>query len=292
MDTAKLINIFAANNEKPIEYLKKKKNIENKGNVFVAVPTTSGSGSEATKFAVVNIGKTKRSLESNFIIPDYAIVDPQFTKSLPRYQIASTGIDALSQAIESYWCIYSTNESKKYAAEAIKLIIENLSKTIHNTSEQAREKMARAAYLAGKAINISRTTANHAISYPITSYFNIAHGHAVGLTIPQMIIYNSKVTEKDLLDKRGIAYAKDKIKKIINLIGAKNVEEASKKITNLMREIGLKTRLSELGIGTKDKINIIIKNGFNPDRVKNNPRILTKNALREILEEIRRRLLS
>ena len=287
IDIAKSINLFAANIEEPIEYIKKGKNIENKGNTLIAIPTTAGSGSEATHFAVIYIDKIKYSLENYFILPDYAIVDPQFTMSLPKSLTASSGIDAFSQAIESCWSINSTKESKKHAKEAIKLTIKYLPKDVGNTSEESREAMAKAAHLAGKAINISKTTACHAISYPITSYFSVPHGHAVALTLAKMLEYNSKVTEKDLLDKRGIDYVRDIIKEISNLIGAKNTEEASKKITNLMKEIGLKTKLSKLGIKTDEDIEIIIKNGFNPDRVKNNPRKLTKKALRKILNSIR-----
>ena len=286
MDTGKLINIFAANPMEPVDYIKKKMKIESKGKTFVAVPTTSGSGSEATKFAVVNIGKTKSSLENDFIIPDYAIIDYRFTRSLSRYQTACTGMDALGQAIESYWGVNSTEESKKYSVEAIKLIMENLPEAVNN-SEEAREHMAKASFLAGKAINITRTAANHAVSYPITSYFNVPHGHAVGLTIPSMIVYNSQVIEEELLDKRGVDYVKKSIKEIINLIGEESAEGASKKITNLMKKIGLSVRLNELGIKTDEDIEIIIENGFNPDRVKNNPRKLTEERLMKILNEIR-----
>lgn len=287
MDVAKAINILTSNHGNPADYVTKKEKIENKGKPFVAIPTTSGSGSEATCFAVVYIEKTKYSLANEFMLPDYAIVDPQFTMSLPPYTTASTGMDAFSQAIESYWCINSTAESKKYAKEAIKLIIGNLSKAVNNPNKESREAMAKASYLSGKAVNITKSTACHAISYPITSYFNIPHGHAVGLTLAEMLIYNSEVEESDVLDKRGTEYVKDVIYEIVKLLGAKNVEGASKKIIDLMKEIGLNIRLVELGIKKDEDIDLIIKNGFNPDRVKNNPRELTEEALRKILNNIR-----
>lgn len=287
MDIAKSVNILAANSGSPVEYVKGIKKIQNKGKTLVAIPTTSGSGSEATRFAVVYIDKTKYSLEHEFMLPDYAIVDPQFTMTLPKGITASTGMDALSQAIESYWCVNSTDESKAYAREAVRLVISNLSNAVNKPSRTSRELMAKAAHLAGKAINITRSTAPHAISYPITSYFNVPHGHAVALTLSSILLYNSHVTEEDLLDKRGVDYVKKVINEIAKLLGAKTSEEASEKITALMKELGLSTRLSELGIDTDDKIEIIIKNGFNPERVRNNPRKLTEEALRRILEEIR-----
>ena len=165
--------------------------------------------------------------------------------------------------------------------------MENIAGAVNNPSEKSRGAMAKAAHLAGKAINISKTTASHAISYPVTSYFNVPHGHAVALTIPQMLIYNSQVTKEDVLDKRGSDYVKNTINELSSLVGANNAEEASKKITHLMKEIGLGTKLSEVGIKTREDVEIIIKNGFNPDRVKNNPRALTEKALREILERAR-----
>lgn len=287
MDVAKSINVLAANDGKPQEYIDRKLNLENKGKTLVAIPTTSGSGSEATRFAVIYINKIKCSLDHAFVVPDYAIFDPKFTMNLPEEITASAGMDALSQAVESYWCINSTDESKNYAKEAIKLAMSNLSDAVNSPSERSRGAMAKAAHLAGKAINISRTTSCHAISYPITSFFNVPHGHAVALTLGQMLIYNSRVAENDLLDKRGVDYVKTIIDEIVNLIGAGNAEEASGKISNLMKEIGLSTRLSELGIKTKKDIDTIIKNGFDPTRVKNNPRKLTENELRKILEEIR-----
>lgn len=287
MDIAKSVNALAHNSGNPIEYVKGEKKLQKKGEISVAIPTTAGSGSEATKFAVVYIDRTKYSLEHEFILPDYAIVDPQFTMSLPKRIAASTGMDALCQAIESYWCVYSIEESKQYAREAIKLVMANLTNAVNNPIRASREAMSKAAHLAGKAINISKTTAPHAISYPITSYFNVPHGHAVALTLPPLLVYNSEVTEQDILDKRGIAYVKKIINEIVKLLDAENAKDASNRIKNLMKEIDLTTKLSDLGIDTDDKIEIIIKNGFNPDRVKNNPRKLTENALREILNEIR-----
>src|SRR3989344_3997450 len=160
MDVAKSINCFSANSGKPEDYLQNGKPIKKKGKMLVAIPTTAGSGSEATKIAVVYINKTKYSLFDNLILPDYAIIDPQFTINLPKRITAAAGMDALSQAIESYWSIDSTNESKKYSKAAVRLIVNNLVGAAGG-SRLSRIAMAKAAHLAGKAINISRTTACH-----------------------------------------------------------------------------------------------------------------------------------
>ncbi|MCH8004170.1 MAG: iron-containing alcohol dehydrogenase [Nanoarchaeota archaeon] len=287
IDVAKSINIFSSNPGNPEDYIQNKKEIKNNGKVLVAIPTTAGSGSQATHFAVVYIGKTKYSLvHEEFILPDYAIVESVFTESLPADITAHTGMDALSQAIESYWSVNSTEESKKFSEDAIKLVLNNLQEAVNNPSYKFREGMARAAHLAGKAINISKTTACHAISYPITSYFNVPHGHAVALSLPSMLLYNSKVSEEDVLDKRGTEYVRNTIMELSSIMGEKTPDKAAEKIRKLMKSIHLATMLSEIGIKTKEDREIIIKNGFNLDRVKNNPRLLTESNLRSILSEI------
>jgi len=253
---------------------------------LVAIPTTAGSGSEATHFIVYYIGKEKQSEgKLDITLPDYVILDPTFILNLPKSIAASTGLDALSQAIESYWSIYSTQESKDYAKKAIILLIENLENSINNPDKNNKEKIFLAANLAGKAINISKTTVCHAIAYPITSYFSIPHGHAAALTLGEMLIYNFDITEKDCNDNRGVEYVKKGINEIISLIGENDAYKAKNKIQNLMQNIGLEIRLSQLGLKETD-INIIIQKGFNPDRVKNNPRLLTKENLKLILKNI------
>lgn len=285
IDMAKSVNVLAAQPQEPQAYVLKHEKIGNSERPLIAIPTTAGSGSEATRFAVVYIDKTKHSLEHQSMLPAFAVVDPALTMSLPPGITAATGMDALCQAVESYWSVNSTEESKKYAAQAIPLIMGNLEEAVNDPSDGAREAMARAAHLAGKAINISKTTASHAISYPITSYFGVPHGHAVGLTLPSMLLYNSGVTEEDLSDERGLTYVRGTLEDLVSLIGAAGFEEAGDRLTNLMERAHLETRLGGLGI-TEDGIAVIVENGFNPDRVKNNPRLLTEESLRSMLSRI------
>ena len=288
IDIGKCISLFSTNQGNIEDFILKKVKIKQRGIPLIRIPTTAGSGSEATHFAVVYIGKIKYSLaEPKYMQPQFVIVDAQFTLSLPNNVSAVSGMDAFCQAIESYWNINSTRKSKKYAKKAIGLIINNILKVIKNPDKKSRFNMSLAANFAGKAINITKTTACHAISYPITSFFNVPHGHAVALSLPSMIVFNSEVSRKDILDPRGIKYVKKTMKEIISMIGATTFNEAKELITQLMEDIGLETKLKNLGIKTEEDINLIIKNGFNPDRVKNNPRKLTEAELRKILEEIK-----
>lgn len=273
IDVAKAVKLFY--------FEKASKNIP-----VVAIPTTSGSGSEATHFIVYYVEKEKQSKGApNLSLPEYVILDPQFTLNLSKEITAASGMDALGQAIESYWSVNSNQESKKYSKEAIPIIMENLESNVNNPSRDSRENMLKAANLSGKAINISKTTACHAVAYPITSYFGIPHGHAVGLTLGGVLDYNSKCKRTDCNDKRGNRYVIDTIQEINNLLGTKNSKESEKILNKLMKQIGLEPKLSKLGI-SREGIETIIKNGFNPERVKNNPRLLNEEALGKILKKI------
>jgi alcohol dehydrogenase class IV len=251
---------------------------------LIAIPTTAGTGSEATYFIVYYIGNKKQSVgKLDLTLPEYSIIDPQFVYSLPKEVLASTGIDALAQAIESYWSINSTEKSKKFAAEAIRIIMENLEKAYDNSKESI-DQMMRASNLAGKAINITRTTACHSISYPITSNFKVPHGHAAGLTLGEMLVYNYGIG-KDCNDPRGPEYVKQTIKELSLFLGAKTPRESKEIIKNLMISIGLEVNLLSLGI-SEEGIKLIVKESFAPERVKNNPRILTKENLKVILDNL------
>jgi len=286
LDMAKSINALAVQEGDPLDFVLKKKEFVHSPKPLVAVPTTAGTGAEATHFAVVYAGKTKYSLTHPFILPKYSIVDPQFTFSLPAKITASTGMDALAQAIESFWSNKSTEESKGYAKEAISLILPNLAAAVNVPTPEARSAMSKGAHLAGKAINISFTTACHAISYPITSYFGVPHGHAVALTLPYMILFNSEVDEDTANDGRGLEYVKNMMQEFLGLLEVKDGREAKERIETLMEDIHLETKLSRLGIHTEQDMERIVENGFNPERVKNNPRLLTEENLRFILKAI------
>ena len=230
IDMAKLVNVFTANNDKPIKLIKKETLIINKGLPFVAIPTTSGTGSEATHFAVIYVNKIKYSLADQKMLPDYVILDSTFTLNLPKKISASTGLDALSQAVESYWAVGATNKSKEYASQSIKLIVKYFVDSVNNPSKENKEKILEASNLAGKAINISKTTAPHAISYSFTSFFGVPHGHAVGLTLGKILLFNYDVSDEDCQDSKGPEFVKGAILKICSYLGVKTPLEAKKKL--------------------------------------------------------------
>ena len=272
IDMAKLIGFLSVQEDEPLCYIRKEKEAKAMGVPFVAVPTTSGSGSESTDFAVIYVGKTKYSLAHESLLPEYCIVDPALAMSLSPRITAITGMDALVQAIESFWSVNSTEVSRKYSAEAIGLAMENLPDAVNNPSVESRVRMAKAAHLAGKAINIAKTTAAHALSYSLTSHFGIPHGQAVAVTIENVLKYNSAIAEDDCNDRRGHLYVKGIMQELYSLLGCDGPEEAGTAISSLLKEIGLETDLKRLGISVGEVGKLL--EFVNYERLSNNPRRL------------------
>lgn len=156
---------------------------------LITIPTTSGTGAEATQFSVCYVDGKKESYDKPELLPNYTVLIPELTMGNNRYLTVCTGFDAFAQAIESYWNIHSTPESEQYAEKAINMLFDALIQFAEDADAcmrdyEWRSKMMQGANLAGKAINITRTTAPHAMSYTITSKFGYPHGHAVALTFP------------------------------------------------------------------------------------------------------------
>lgn len=284
LDMAKAINALASQEEEPEDYIVGNKNLINPGCPLIAIPTTSGSGSEATCFAVVYIDGVKYSLADKSILPTVAIVDPQLTFSLSTSQIAISGADALCQAIESYWATGSTEESKDYAERALKIILNHLKLAVLTKAESSLIAISEGAHLAGKAINISKTTACHALSYPLTIHLNIPHGQAVALTLPSVLRYNYQVQANDNNDQRGFLYVRQTIEDLIGIFRVKTVDEGVKMLEQLFIDIGFDLKISD---PKKELISIdVLLNEVSLERLNNNPRQLTRLEAHKILEHI------
>jgi alcohol dehydrogenase class IV len=282
LDMAKLINILAAQDHSNIlDYIKTPGLINKKGVPLVAIPVTTGSGSQSTHFAVLYINNVKYSVAHNFIMPDYAIVDAELAYSLPGRVIASSGMDALSQAVESYWSVKSTDKSKKYASEAILLIIHALKDAVSG-DRQAIRIMSKAAHLSGKAINITTTTAPHAISYPITTFFGVSHGHAVALILGYFFEINSNVKEYQVLDPRGENYLLRTMHELFGMFGSKNAKECFLIWQDIMKSVGLESSFNKIGIKSQGDKKIVTDN-VNSQRLNNNPVKINSEIIRQLL---------
>jgi alcohol dehydrogenase class IV len=285
IDTAKSISVLACHEGPAEDYIKNGSKLSNKKIITAILPTTAGTGSESTHFSVVYIEKTKYSFAHSSMLPNYAILDPTFTETLPKYITACTGMDALCQGIESFWSVNSTEESRDFSRQSIQMVMKDLIKVVNDPDKNSRENILVASNLAGRAINIAQTTAAHAISYPITSFFNIPHGHAVALTLPYLIEFNYYISQENLQDRRGVEFVRNIMKELLDILAVNTAEEAKDKIITIMKMINLETSLTRLGIDEKG-IEIIIKNGFNPQRIRNNPKIITEKELRTMLRDI------
>lgn len=280
IDMAKLINIFAHQQCNPFEIIDNNKKITEKGIPFIAIPTTAGSGSEATHFAVLYVDNQKYSVAHKFMLPDYAIIHSDFTYNIPSYSAACSGVDALCQAIEAMWSINSTEESIAYSKEAIKLIKEHLSKAVHNNNQESRKAMSKASFLAGKAINIAKTTAPHALSYAFTSNYNIPHGHAVTLTLPSFIEFNYQLTDADCNDTRGVDFVKKNIEEICQIFDT-SPSNCKEVISAFILSLDIEIDIKKL-IGDKFNPRIII-NSINFERLNNNPRSINVEKIKDFL---------
>lgn len=149
----------------------------------VALPTTAGTGSESTHFATIYIGGKKYSVADEALLPEAAILDPGELSTLPDAERAATFLDALCHSIESYWSRRATDESRRYAAQAIGLLSANAQAYLHGDEAAASAVMA-ASNFAGRAINLTTTTAAHAMCYQLTALYGLRHGHAAAVCLP------------------------------------------------------------------------------------------------------------
>ena len=177
IDNAKCIKLFSNMNPNT-NYIEQK--IVPNNIPFLAAPTTGGSGSEATQFAVIYYRDKKYSIDDASALPDAVFFDANVLLELPVYQKKATLLDAFCHAVESTWSVNANDESRHYAREAVRLITANKNFYIDGKPDlQCCTFVMYAANLAGRAINISKTTAGHAMCYSLTKKFGLAHGHAV-----------------------------------------------------------------------------------------------------------------
>lgn len=273
MDVAKCIKLFSSMDNKSNYLLQEYKD---SGIPLVAVPTTAGTGSESTKYAVIYFEGEKQSVTHESIVPDYVVLDSAVLKTLPLYQKKCTLLDALCQAIESWWSVNSNDESKALSASAVKLIVENCDEYINENTETSAEKMLLASNHAGRAINITQTTAPHAMSYKLTSMYGLPHGHAVALCLPKVWAYMYKNVDK-CIDSRGSEYLIKVFGTIADAMRATSVEQAIAEFEKKLAVWGL------VFPGAKSTGDIsALAESVNPVRLKNNPVYLSNDVLFEL----------
>ncbi len=252
---------------------------------FIAIPTTAGTGSESTHNAVMYYEGAKQTVTNDGVLPDYAVLEPSVLKTLPLYQKKCTMMDALCQGIESWWSINSTDESKVYSKKTVELIMVNWRKYIFENDDEAAAQIMLAANYGGQAINITQTTAPHAMSYKITSLYNLPHGHAVAVCLPEVWTYMLSHPEK-CVDNRGSAYLFDVFGDIAKSMETNTPAEAIILFRDMMNEM-------ELGYPKSDRMELdinLLSSSVNPVRLKNNPIELNEVSAKQLYLQLLNRL--
>jgi alcohol dehydrogenase class IV len=243
---------------------------------LIAVPTTAGTGAEATPFAVCYVNGVKTSVDNPDILPDIAVLFPEFTYANSPYLTACTGFDALAQAIEAYWNVNATSVSDRYAEEAISLIWDTLPACVNHPLPELRNKMLKGAYWAGKAIAITRTTAPHAFSYAFTSKCGYPHGHAVSLTFPFFFELNvngwkSGNTLQSQVDK---SLYQEKMNRLIDTLQL-DIYRLKEEFLIYIQSLRLELKVKQNNI--KQLLDCV-----NLERLKNNPSVVGAEEIKEL----------
>lgn len=266
MDVAKCIKLYCQMSKDKL-YLEQE--YKDTGVKLIAIPTTAGTGSESTRYAVIYYDGKKQSVTHESIIPDIAILEPSVLKTLPLYQKKCTMLDALCQGIESWWSVNSTDESKLLSKAAVEEIMKWWHEYIFENTDESAKYIMHAANLAGQAICITQTTAAHAFSYKITSLYKLPHGHAVAVCLPEIWEYMLENME-NCLDSRGQEYLAGIFTHISRSLGCENPKQAIVVFRQMMKDMNLKNPIPE----DKEKELEVLANSVNPIRLKNNPILL------------------
>ncbi len=271
MDTAKAAAVLITNEGKAEEYIGLNK-VPAPGLPTVMIPTTAGTGAEVTFTAVFTNRETKAKggINSEFMFPEVALLDPELTLSLPPDVTAATGMDALTHAVESMTSRSATVFTEALALAAVRLIGENLRRAVyHGDDIAARERMLEGSLLAGMALADAGVGAAHALAYPLGGLFRVAHGLANAVLIPYVMEFNAPAAENAF---QRIAQAMgEPIEGLPRRTAAALAVEA---VSKLAEDIGIPGDLSELGIPRSD-IPQMVESALKVTRpVENNPRTL------------------
>ena len=273
IDLAKALLIRLATQEPAARTLNSKTWMDAELVPLVAIPTTTGTGSETTQFAVIYRDKIKHSLSSAKLRPNYVFLVPKFTQAQPFPVRAAAGFDALSQAIESYWSGHGTAESDRAALDAIQLAVPRLTLGLSDFNEEVASDMQQAAHLAGIAINTTKTTAPHALSYALTTDYGVDHGHAVGLLLPKIWRLHNRMAAAGTLP----VSLKHRMQDISDRLGVPS-HEVPQFIESMLKKNELPFNFRDLGLETQEHWVALCKR-VNQDRLKNHPATLSTDDI-------------
>jgi alcohol dehydrogenase class IV len=246
---------------------------------LIAIPTTAGAGAEVTSNAVIYINKIKYSVEDKLLIPNYFFLFPKLILNNPIKLKSAAGFDAIAQAVESLISIKSNKSSVSFAKKSLIISSKNYLPFLINPNNDNSTKMLIASNLAGKAINISKTTAPHAVSYPFSTLFGISHGHAVSLTFEKFLLFNYQ----NINFSSSNFNLKKRYQIIFNSFNVKNIKELCNKIKFIKKQANLEDSFNKLNINLDKNLNKILDQ-INILRLKNNPIPLKQEDIKFVLK--------
>lgn len=262
---------------------------------FVCIPTTSGTGSEVTPFAVITDSETgvKYPLADYALTPDVAIIDPQFVMSVPKSVTADTGMDVLTHALESYVSVMASDYTRGLSLQAIKLVFENLEASCDHPNEENREKMHNASALAGMAFANAFLGISHSIAHKCGGEFHIPHGRTNAILLPHVIRYNAKDPSKHAMFPKYDYFRADQdyadVAKFLGLSGnttAELVESLAKAVSDLGKRVGIEMSFKAQGV-TKDhldsKVDRLAELAYEDQCTTANPKEPLISELKEII---------
>ena len=265
---------------------------------LVAIPTTSGTGAEVTPFAIITDTRNnvKYALTDYSLTPTVAIVDPEFTLTVPATITADTGIDVLTHAMEAYVSILASDFTDGWAKQAVKLVFENLEKSVIEGDVDARIKMHNAATIAGMAFANAFLGVNHSMAHKIGGEWHIPHGRANGILLPHVIRYNGTVpTKLNVWPKIENYKADKKYRELAELIGlhpktdAEGVEMFAQAVEQLWVKVGGATNVASQGIekdAWMESVHRMAMNAYEDQCTPANPRMPIVKDMEEIFTRI------
>lgn len=282
MDAAKVVAILLKHAGTIPDYIGIDK-VPAKGLHTILLPTTAGTGAEATPNAIITdkAVKSKEAIVSKYLLPDVAIVDPSFTDTLPPQVTAFTGVDAFIHALECYIGKKASPFTDIIALEAIRLIAHNLKRARDNgTDKEARDKLAFASLLGGIAITNSGTGGVHALAYSLGSVFSVPHGLANTIMLPWVSNFNIPASPSRFAH---ITEQMGKMTKDLSVEEAAN--EAVSAIKELVADMQIPTRLRDVGVKKKDILTLTESAAKVTRLLDNNPRELKVADIKAIYED-------
>jgi alcohol dehydrogenase len=284
MDMAKLLGAYLGHvsGAAVVDAIRAGGSVDTRPHHLVLVPTTSGSGAETTRFAVVYTGHDKHSIAGPAMLPDRIVLDPALTLSGSAYQRATSGIDAVCQAIESLWAVGATEGSRADARAALRLLLVHLERFVTSPDLPSATGTSLGAHLAGRAIDVSRTTAAHALSYGLTKRHGVSHGHAVAVSLGPFIEAHAAATPDRLQAGVDPATHDAAVADVLTALDAADGPAARRAFVDLVERLGLEPRPSQLGVDSDDEVAALVRT-VNVERLGNDPVRFDADGLTAVL---------